>query len=62
MGSRKLVSIGDAAELCGVSTKTIRRYIARGELSGFRLGPRLIRVDLAEVEQLGQRIPTRRSA
>ena len=49
---RDLVPITDAAELYGVSTKTIRRRIADGSLTAYRFGPRLIRVDLAEVDHL----------
>jgi excisionase family DNA binding protein len=57
--SRRLASIPDAAEYVGVSTKTTRRYIAAGRITGYRTGPRLIRVDLNEVDAvLLQRIPT----
>jgi excisionase family DNA binding protein len=40
-----------------VSTKTIRRRIADGSITGYRFGPRVIRVDLDEVESLFKRIP-----
>ncbi len=43
--------IPDAATILGVSTKTIRRRIADGTLTAYRLGPRLIRVDMSEVER-----------
>jgi excisionase family DNA binding protein len=46
------------SEQYGVSEKTLRRYIAQGKLTGYRLGPRLIRVDLDEVETLLRPIPT----
>jgi len=55
---RQMVPIPAAAEHTGVSTQTIRRYIAAGRLTGYRVGPRLIRVDLAEVDALLHRIPT----
>ena len=56
---RRLASIDDTAEYCGVSTKTIRRRIADGTITGFTLGPRLLRVDLNEVdERLLTPIPT----
>ena len=42
--------LSDAASECGVSTKTIRRMIARGEIYGERIGPRLIRVDLDTIQ------------
>lgn len=44
--------IADAAALYGVSTKTIRRRIADGSLKAHRFGPRLIRIDMAELERL----------
>jgi excisionase family DNA binding protein len=52
------IAIAAAAKRDGVSTKTIRRYIAAGLLTAYRVGPRLIRVDLAEVDALLHRIPT----
>lgn len=55
---RRLESIHHAAEYAGVSTKTIRRRIADGSLTGYRMGPRLIRVDLNELDGLLRPIPT----
>lgn len=55
---RRLESIQNAADYLGVSTKTIRRQIARGELTGYRAGPRLIRVDLNELDAMLRPIPT----
>lgn len=55
---RRLVSIAVAADEYGVSTKTLRRYIAAGRLTGYRMGPRLIRVDLNELDALMRPIPT----
>ena len=46
------------SEQYGVSERTLRRYITQGKITGYRLGPRMIRVDLDEVEQLLQPIPT----
>lgn len=42
--TRRLIGINEAAELVGVNEKSIRRYIADGDLPGFRLGKRLLRV------------------
>lgn len=57
--SRRLASLADAADYTGVSTQTIRRRIACGDLTGYRMGARLIRVDLAELDaMLLRRIPT----
>jgi excisionase family DNA binding protein len=54
---RRLVSMPVAAEFAGVHYLTIRRWIANGLLTGYRVGPRLIRVDLDELEkQITKRI------
>ncbi|ASJ79550.1 excise [Mycobacterium phage Kalnoky] len=45
-------SIQQVADHLGVSTKTVRRYIADGRLKAIRLGPRLIRVERSSVEEL----------
>ena len=47
--SRRLVSINQAAEYANVNPRTIRRRISDGSLTGYRLGKRLIRVDLNEL-------------
>ncbi len=51
-------SIKRAAQIGEVSTKTIRRRIDDGSLTGYRFGPRIIRVDLDEVESLFKPMPT----
>jgi excisionase family DNA binding protein len=51
-------SIAAAAERLGVCTKTVRRWIAEGRLTGYRVGPTLIRLDAAEVDALLRPIPT----
>lgn len=56
--TRHLVSIGQAADYAGVSTRTIRRRIADGSLAGYRFGGRLVRVDLNEVDAMLRPIPT----
>lgn len=55
---RRLGSISTAANYAGVSTRTIRRRIADGSLTGYRLGKRLIRVDLNELDRILRPIPT----
>lgn len=47
---RRYGSISDAAEYIGVTPRTIRQMIADGRLTGYRNGPRLIRVDLNEID------------
>jgi len=55
---RRLVTIADAAEYVGCTTKTIRRRISDGTITGFRFGPRLIRVDLTELDATIRVVPT----
>ena len=52
------LTIAEAAERIRVNPKTIRRRIADGSLTGYRVGPRLIRLDPAEVDALLRPIPT----
>lgn len=54
----ELQTLEQAARWLGVSVRTVRRYIAAGVLTGYRLGPRLLRVDSAEVVGLPRAIPT----
>lgn len=56
--AKHLVSINQAAEYAACSTKTIRRYISAGRLTGYRMGKRLIRVDLNELDELIKPIPS----
>ena len=57
----QLLSIAQAAEILGLSTKTIRRRIATGDLPAYRNGRRLIRVKASDLNRLFRRIPTARS-
>jgi excisionase family DNA binding protein len=47
-------TLADAALFLGVSTKTIRRRIADGSIRAMKFGPRLIRVDMASLEESGR--------
>jgi excisionase family DNA binding protein len=46
----EIVSIAAAADHYDLSRQTVRRWIASGKITGHRVGPRLIRVDLEEIE------------
>jgi excisionase family DNA binding protein len=50
----QLGTVQEAADLLKVSTKTIRRYITQGLIQAERIGPRLIRVNLTSLDQLGR--------
>ncbi|MBB1030507.1 helix-turn-helix domain-containing protein [Dietzia sp. SLG310A2-38A2] len=49
---RRMSSLPEAAEQFGVSVKTLRRYISAGRITGYRFGPRMLRVDLDELDAL----------
>lgn len=49
--TRRLVSIGDAAEALAVSTRTVRRYIAAGQLEAVRLGRKTLRIKAESVDR-----------
>ena len=49
-GHGRLVDLAAAAEEVSVSVKTVRRRIADGTVTGYRVG-RLIRVDLDELRE-----------
>ena len=53
-----LEGLAEAGARLGVHSRTIRRYVASGLLTGYRFGPRLIRVDASEVDALLCPIPT----
>ncbi|MCT2076501.1 helix-turn-helix domain-containing protein [Dietzia cinnamea] len=45
-------SIPAAAERYEVHPVTVRRWISEGRITGYRFGPRMIRVDLDELDAL----------
>lgn len=54
----RYVPLADGARYASVSNRTLRRWIAAGALTGYRAGPRLIRVDLNDLDALMTPIPT----
>lgn len=54
----RYVTLSDAADYLSVTERTIRNFIARGELTGYRVGARAIRIDLRELEAMLTPIPT----
>jgi excisionase family DNA binding protein len=51
-GRRRYVNIQQAADYIGVNPATIRAMHADGRLTRYQLGPRIIRVDLNEIDAL----------
>ncbi|WP_082279379.1 helix-turn-helix domain-containing protein [Mycobacterium colombiense] len=52
----RLLSTVQAADYLGVSTNTIRNYIARGWLTAQRIGPKLLKFDPADLDRVAQRV------
>lgn len=50
-------SLTEAAEILGVTDRTLRNYIARGKLPAYRIGARIVRVKRTDLETLFHRIP-----
>lgn len=51
-----LISLTDAGRRLGISRRTLRRMIDRGELPGYRVG-RLVKVSARDVDRVARRIP-----
>lgn len=45
----RMYTMEQAAELLQVSPETVRRWVARGQLRARRFGPRVIRIDAADL-------------
>lgn len=52
------ISLNEAAEVLGISVRTLRRRIAAGELPAFRSGRRIIRVRVADLDRILRRVPS----
>lgn len=50
-------TLARAAEIYGVTEKTLRRWIASGRLTAYRFGPRQIRIRPQDIEALMEPIP-----
>ncbi|HTX55285.1 MAG TPA: helix-turn-helix domain-containing protein [Candidatus Baltobacteraceae bacterium] len=46
----RLVSIAEAAEYLGVSERTVRNMMHDGRLKGHRLGGRVVRIRLSDID------------
>jgi excisionase family DNA binding protein len=50
----ELIGLPEAADRCDVSYRTVRRWVADGRLSAVRIGPRLLKVSIADLDALHQ--------
>lgn len=55
--TRRWIDQREAAEYLGITDRTLRRMIAAGKLPAYRLGPRLLRIDVADLDALMRPIP-----
>lgn len=56
--ARRFASVQAAATMLDVDPITVRRWIASGLIHGYRIGDRLIKVDLDEIDaKVVQQIP-----
>ena len=55
---RLWLSQAEAAEYLGITDRTLRRMVARDEVRGYRLGPRLTRFDQNDLDAALRPIPT----
>ena len=49
--TRRLVSLADAADALAVAPRTVRRYIASGQLEAVRLGRKTLRIKIDSIER-----------
>lgn len=52
----ELWTMRETADYLGVSTDSVRRWIAAGRLRAYRYGPRLVRIDAADVMRARRQI------
>jgi excisionase family DNA binding protein len=55
---KRLANVDRAAEYAGVHVKTIRRWVSTGRLTAYRLGPKLLRIDLNQIDDMLRPVPT----
>ena len=56
--SRRWSTIAGTAEYLGVSPRSLRTYISHGIVTAYRFGPRIVRLDLNEVDAAFREVPT----
>jgi excisionase family DNA binding protein len=51
-------SFSAAAEYAGIPAKTLRDWVRKGRIPAYRIGPRLLQIDLDDVDAMRRRVPT----
>ncbi len=49
--SRRFASLATAAATYDVNPRTVRRWIAEGLITGYRVGGKIVKVDLNEIDR-----------
>lgn len=57
MQDQRYISLEQASTYTNISTRTLRRRIATGELTAYRQGSRLIRLDVRELDAIFEAVP-----
>jgi excisionase family DNA binding protein len=57
-GQRGYVGITEAATYLDVTNKTVRKLIATGELPAYRLGAKILRIKLADLDAVCKPLPS----
>lgn len=56
--AQRYVSLKESAAYLGVTERTIRNFIARGEIPAYRIGSRAIRIDRGDLDRIITPVPT----
>lgn len=56
--AQRYVTLKDSAEYLGVTERTIRNFIARGDLPAYRIGSRALRIDREDLDRIITPVPT----
>jgi excisionase family DNA binding protein len=55
---RRPGTVAQGARQWGISERTVWRYIAEGRIQAWRIGPKLLRIDLDQIAELGEPVTT----
>ena len=53
----RLISLSEFADRADVHPRSVRRWIASGLITGYRVGPRLVKCDPADLDRVVGTIP-----
>jgi excisionase family DNA binding protein len=56
-----LLTVRQAAQYAQASERTIRRWIAKGDLPASRMGPKFVRIHQSDLDRMSRPIPSART-